>query len=182
MSQRANVLPNNPTALKSLLVDQMARNASLEHCATQLQSDKTILAHTNTQLLAENQRIKTQVLLLQEKLNIALAKRYAASSEQCAPDQIHLFNEAEVDAPVDVADADTDSVTIATHPRKKCGRKPLPDHLPRIDVIHELPETERHCPHDGARLVAISEVISEQLDIIPAQIRVLRHIRKYLRL
>lgn len=180
MPQRANALPNNPTALKSLLVDQMARNASLEHCATQLQSDKTILAHTNAQLLAENQRIKTQVLLLQEKLNIALAKRYAASSEQLAPDQIRLFNEAEVDA--DGQDAEQtpviDSVPVAAHPRHKTGRKPLPDHLPRIEVIHELPDAERYCDHDGAPLTEISAVISEQLDIIPAQIRVLRHLRK----
>ncbi len=165
MPQRANSLPDNIDTLKSMLVDQVAQRESL--------------AYTNTQLLAENQRIKTQVLLLQEKLNIALAQRYAAHSEKCSPDQIRLFNEAEIDAPTDlVADESAASVTVAEHARQKCGRKPLPDHLPRIDVMHELPEAERHCPHDGALLVAISDVISEQLDIIPAQIRVLRHIRK----
>lgn len=158
MQQATDSLPNNIDTLKSLLVNQVA---------------------CNTELLAENQRIKAQVLILQEQLNIALAKRYAASSEQYSPDQIRLFNEAEVDAPSDDdADESETSVIIAEHARKKRGRKPLPEHLPRIDVIHELPEAERHCPHDGARLVPISDVISEQLDIIPAQIRVLRHIRK----
>ena len=34
------------------------------------------------------------------------------------------------------------------------------------------------CPHDGAVLQQIGEAVLEQLDIIPAQIRVLRHIRK----
>jgi len=57
-------------------------------------------------------------------------------------------------------------------------RSPLPDHLPRVDVIHELPESERRCDHDGRLLSEIDEVISEQLDIIPAKIQVLRHIRK----
>lgn len=165
MPRSAIPLPDNIDTLKTLLVDQVARREAL--------------ARTNTQLLAENQRIKTQVLLLQEQLNLALAKRYAASSEQCSPDQIRLFNEAEVDAPTDVAvDEAATSTLVAEHIRQKRGRQPLPDHLPRIDVIHELPEAERYCDHDGASLATIREVISEQLDIIPAQIRVLRHIRK----
>ncbi len=65
-----------------------------------------------------------------------------------------------------------DEITVAAHKRKKRGRKPLPDHLPRIEIIHELPESERHCDHDGRRLTEIGEVIFEQLDIIPAKIQV----------
>jgi transposase len=42
----------------------------------------------------------------------------------------------------------------------------------------EIPEDQRHCPHDGQVLAEINQVVSEQLDIIPAQIRVIRHIRK----
>ena len=48
----------------------------------------------------------------------------------------------------------------------------------RIEVIHEIPEDQRHCPHDGQILTEINEVVSEQVDIIPAQLRVIRHIRK----
>ena len=47
-----------------------------------------------------------------------------------------------------------------------------------MDVIHELSATDRICPHDGATLAEIGEVTSEQLDIIPAKIQVIRHIRK----
>jgi transposase len=47
-----------------------------------------------------------------------------------------------------------------------------------VEVIHELPENERHCPHDGSLLTEIGEVTSEQLDIVPARIQVIRHIRK----
>jgi transposase len=171
MLQRANSLPDNIDALKSLLVDQVAH-------ITQLQNNTASLADKNTQLHAENLRIKAQVLLLQERLNIALAQRYAASSEQCSPDQIRLFNEAEAEVPTDrVEEARATAVTIAEHTRQTRGRQPLPEHLPRIDVLHELPEAERVCPHDGAALKAIGTVISEQLDIVPATIRVLKHIR-----
>jgi transposase len=77
-----------------------------------------------------------------------------------------------------IEDADDNVILVPAHKRKKHGRKPLPDNLPRIDVIHELPESERHCDHDGLLLAEIDEVISEQLDIIPAKIQVIRHIRK----
>jgi transposase len=42
---------------------------------------------------------------------------------------------------------------------------------------HELPEDERLCPHDGSPLQEIGVETSEQLDIIPQQVRVIRHER-----
>lgn len=44
-------------------------------------------------------------------------------------------------------------------------------------VRHELPEAERVCPHDGSVLAEIGVEASEQLDIIPQQVRVIRHER-----
>ncbi len=167
-------LPDDVDALKSLLADQVVRNE-------QLQADKQTVDQENEQLTTENQRYKIQVLTLTEQLNLALARRYAASSEKCSPDQIGMFDEAEFDNEAAVgtdAEADDDEITVAAHQRKKRGRKPIPDHLPRVDVIHELPESMRRCDHDGRLLTEIGEVISEQLDIIPATIQVLRHIRK----
>ena len=154
-------LPDDIEALKSLLVESDARTVELEQ---------------------ENRRIKAEVLSLQEQLNLALARRYAASSEKISPDQVRLFDEAEVScAEADTADApvsDDEAVVVAAHRRKKRGRKPLPDNLPRVDIVHELDPAERRCDHDGADLTEIGEVTSEQLDIIPAQIRVIRHVRK----
>jgi len=60
---------------------------------------------------------------------------------------------------------------------KKCGRKPLAPYLPREIVRHELPEFERVCAHDGSTLVESGAEISEQLDIIPQQVRVIQHHR-----
>lgn len=156
--------PDDVEALKSLLVEQGVRNEELQN---------------------ENRRIKAQVLSLQEQLNLALARRYAASSEKISPDQVRLFDEAEVGCAEaegitqsEASESDDDTVTVAAHERKKRGRKPLPAALPRIDVIHELDASDRYCEHDGAPLTEIGEVTSEQLDIIPAEIRVIRHVRK----
>ena len=148
-------LPDDIDALKSLVANQ----------ATKLD-----------EFTARNEQLQSKVLILQEQLNLALAKRYAASSEKISPDQVCLFDEAEADVPA-IEDAD-DVILVPANTRKKRGRKPLPDNLPRIDVIHDLPESERHCDHDGRLLSEIGEVISEQLDIIPAKIQVIRHIRK----
>ena len=129
-----NQLPDDIDALKSLVAGQVARNE---------------------QLTTENQRYKTQILTLQEQLNLALAKRYAASSEKISPDQVCMFNEAE--AAVESAPDADDEIIVPAHTRKKRGRKPLPDNLPRIDVVHELPKSERHCDLDGQLLVEIGE-------------------------
>jgi transposase len=166
MSIALHQLPDDVDALKSLLADQLIRNEQIE-------ADKQAVDQKNAQL-------KVQVLTLTEQLNLVLARRYAASSEKFSPDQIWLFDEAELDgeAAPDTGADDGNEITVAAHQRKKHGRKALPGHLPRIDVVHELSESMRHCDHDGQLLTEIDEVISEQLDIIPAKIQVIRHIRK----
>jgi hypothetical protein len=158
-------LPNDVHALKALVAEQVARVDLLETEKNAAES--------------ENVRLGAKIISLQEQLNLALARRYAASSEKLSPDQVSLFDEAECDADLEVGvDEEDDTIIVPAHTRKKGGRKPLPDTLPRVEVIHEIPEDQRHCPHDGQVLVEINQVVSEQLDIIPAQIRVIRHIRK----
>lgn len=71
---------------------------------------------------------------------------------------------------------DADEEVVAPAPRRG-KRKPLSTDLPRIEVIHKLPEHELTCDC-GCRKHAIGEETSEQLDIVPMQIRVIKHIRK----
>ena len=66
------------------------------------------------------------------------------------------------------------TLTIAEHTRQKPKRKPLPADLPRIDVIHDIDESEKVCAC-GAELSRIGEDVCEKLDIIPAKIQVIRH-------
>lgn len=118
---------------------------------------------------------------LREQVRVLLARRFGRSSERLAgAAQLGLFNEAEASVAADVAAAgaaETASIAIAAHQRRRSGRRPLPEFLPRADILHELAAAERFCPHDGRELTVIGAEISEQLDIIPAQVRVLRHRR-----
>jgi len=134
------------------------------------------LIEENTQLkgflAAKNDRIKH----LEELLLSYRHKQFGASSE-ANPHQGGLFNEPE-DNLEEAALIDTPSVTVASHQRKARPRVSIPDDLPREEIIHDLPESEKTCPHDGEALTCIGEDIHEQLDIVPAKIKVLRHIRK----
>ena len=133
-------------------------------------------------LVGELRVVRTERDLLKEQLNKFKRQLFAAKSEASARDQKDMFfNEAEdlgADAqPAEEELEDDDTVTVPAHKRAKRGRKPLDPALAREVVRHELPEAERMCPHDGATLQEIGVEASEQLDIIPQQVRVIRHER-----
>lgn len=135
----------------------------------------------NESLAGELRVTRTERDLLKEQLNKFKRQLFAASSEAAGQHQKDMFfNEAESlgaqSAPA-AEETDEDKIDVPGHKRAKRGRKPLDPALPREVVRHELPENERMCPHDGAALREIGVEVSEQLDIIPQQVRVIRHER-----
>jgi transposase len=117
---------------------------------------------------------------LKEALVLARNRQFAKASESLRSLQSELFDEAELESVVDelaLEEQDDDTVAVPAHQRKRSGRKKLPEDLPRLEVIHDLAEADKICPQ-GHALKAISEKTSEQLDIIPMQIQVIRHVRK----
>lgn len=111
---------------------------------------------------------------LEEILRTFQRKSYAGTSEQVSSAQLGLFNEAEEAVCEEVEPAE---VEVPAHTRRRRGRPALPADLPREEIVHDLSEADKVCPHDGTALEHIGEETSEQLDIIPAKIKVLRHIR-----
>jgi transposase len=133
-------------------------------------------------LAGELRMVRAERDLLRERLNQFMRKLFAARSEASSPRQrVLFFNEAEAlgEASAPAASEAHEAATqeVRAHKRVPRGRKPLDAALPREVVRHELPESERVCPHDGAALVEIGVEASEQLDIIPQQVRVIRHER-----
>jgi len=131
-------------------------------------------------LRGELRIVRTERDLLKERLKAFMRKLFAAKSEARGSEQKDLlFNEIEAlaPAPVPAEVAPEDTVEVPAHRRAKRGRKPLDAALPREVIRHELPEAERICPNDGVRLEEIGVEASEQLDIVPAQVRVIRHER-----
>lgn len=127
------------------------------------------------------QKLEQENAWLQEQVRLLKATLFQRKSEKRNLDdaddaqQLLLFDgppEAETTSDAD----DTASVNVQSHTRRKRGRKPLPEDLPRVDIIHDLPDEEKLCAC-GCELTRIGEEITERLDIIPAKIQVHRHIR-----
>ena len=165
-------LPDDPITLREMVAS--------------LSSEKAALEVEKRSWEIEKDRLKQHAEFLQGQLNILTAKRIVRSSEKRDPEvnsmgmwQPSLFDEAETAAETSPAEdaAEDDAANQDSKPRKKKpGRKPLPPSLPRVDVVHDLPEAERVCDLDGSTLVEIDRDFSEQLDIIPAKVQVIRHV------
>jgi len=130
------------------------------------------------------EQLAQRVQVIYEQLLLARRRMFGPSSEAHAG-QSRLFDEAEALA-ADTTAADEAAVIPPAAPREapahggpkaRGKRLALPAELPRLDIVHDVPEAERTCAC-GTPMVEIGQEISEQLDIVPMQIRVLRHIRK----
>ena len=126
-------------------------------------------ATLKTSLIKKDQRIAQ----LEELIHSFNQRQFGASSEQ-SPGQGQLFDEAEQDG--DESEP-MDAVTVPAHTRKKHRRVSIPADIPREDIIHDLPDDQKVCPHDGTVLKHIGEETHEQLDIVPAKATCLRHVR-----
>jgi transposase len=126
------------------------------------------------------EKLVARLSLLEEENRWLKAQLFGRSTEKTPleelnPEQAWLFNEAE--ALAQAAERAPLSITIPVHERGKGGRKKLTAALPRVEVIHDLPEEQKVCAADGTTLMRIGEEISEQLDYQPAKVRVIRNIR-----
>ncbi len=156
MSFDTVTLPDTPDALKGIVVDLHGQLAELRDVF-----DK-----------------ETGILL--EQIRLLRAQLYGRKTEQIVieggPQPLPLFDMPE---PVDNEEEDDDEedgIHVPAHTRKRGGRKPLSDDLPRVEQLHDIDDADKIC-ECGCELTRIGEETSEQLDIIPAQVRVIRHIR-----
>ena len=111
---------------------------------------------------------------LEEKFRLAQHKQFGKSTEGY-PGQGELFNEVEelaVESEIEKIEKEQIS-----YERKKPVRKPLPKELPREVVIHDIAEEDKSCGDCGHDLHQMGEDKSEQLEFIPAQVKVIEHVR-----
>jgi transposase len=144
-------------------------------------------AETREQLSPEVRRyieeLESRTEQLQEELRLALYKRFSRSSEQEAAQSQQLFEEAESEAAESQTSStaaseqeDAETVDVPAYRRRKRGRKPIGENVPRVEVHHDIDEAEKRCGC-GAEMSHIDDEISERLETIPEQIYAVRHIR-----
>ena len=147
MIHDTSTLPDSPQELKQIIADLQG----LQH------------------------RYERENELLREQVRLLYARIFGKKSEKGQMDstaiQLPLF-----DMPEPEAEPEKKEVEVHGHTREKAGRKKLPDNLPRVEVVHDIPEDEKVCACDHT-MSRIGEDVSEKLDIIPAVIQVIRHVR-----
>jgi transposase len=94
-------------------------------------------------------------------------QRFGSSSEKLSVDQIGLFDEAELLSDNNASDEE-ESTNVPAHKRKIKFASILDD-LPCTEVIYDLSDSEKVCPHDGIALSHFDNETSEQLDYVPVK-------------
>jgi transposase len=162
-------LPTTVEELQALLLatHRDAHNARREASVARQAADD--LAQTVTRQREQIEKKDRQIVELLQALR---GKR----RERVDPNQLLLFEAEELTALLDEQDEAGDDAP-ASRRRRRRGRRPLPDDLPREEIHHELPESERLCPVDGEPMPRIRWEISEQLEYEPASLKVIVHKR-----
>ena len=110
---------------------------------------------------------------LKEAYTLARRRMFGVSSEMLKSDirQLGMFNEAEF-----VYEAEPEVLEEETAKAKGTPkRRALPDYLPREEIVIEIPSATGSCGH---KLKEMGEEVSEKLEVIPMQLKVIKTIRK----
>lgn len=128
----------------------------------------------------ENQGLREENGHLYTALRLMRHRQFGRKSEKLGEmplfATLSLFDEPGLEPEKEPA-AETTEPAEKKKEGKKSGRKPLLADLPRENVIHDLSDDQKTCLCCGHHMTKIGEETSEQLDYIPAQIRVIRNIR-----
>ncbi|GGF51057.1 transposase [Aliidongia dinghuensis] len=186
MSLDTAILPSDPEALRAFALACQAELAAANSTLDITKAERDAVTAERDAAAAELRAAKAAVLFTRleiEKLKMQLAKlrrmQFGQSSErlnrQIEQLELQLEELETVEAQVE-AQAEA-SGQVSTRPeRMRPKRRPLPDHLPRQDILHE-PADACTCSACGAGMSKLGEDVTEVLDYVPGRFQVLRHVR-----
>ena len=120
--------------------------------------------------------LSQQVQWFMEQVRLAKHRQFGTSSEKSQYDQFNLFNEAEATTDDRVSEPELEEIKYKR--KKRAGKKDemLKD-LPVETIDYYLSEEEQICPECGETMHIMGKDIRRELKIIPAQIKVVEHVR-----
>ena len=175
MDSGREAFPNDIEELKAALV--AARDARIVEAARAAYAEAELA-------VARAKASDDQALIAHQQLRIEKLTRqlYGPRSERTSRllDQIELqFEELESAATEDEIAAEmavAKTTTVVAFTRKRPARKPFPEHLTRERVIVPGPTACLCC--GGGRLRKLGESVTETLESIPRQWKVIQHVRE----
>ena len=138
-----------------------------------LPSDTALLHQLVRDMAVIVERREGEIERLQQIIKKLQRMQFGRSAERLDPGQLALGLE-DLDADVGRIE-ESQPLIVAGTPEPSAHRKPLPDHLPRKEV--RIDPGHAACRGCGGALHDMGESVSEMLDWVPAQLRVVRIIR-----
>jgi transposase len=83
---------------------------------------------------------------------------------------------AQAEASAGMAAVSAEKITVPSFEGRRPARRPLPEHLPRERIVYPPPAACPCC--GGGRLRKISEDVTETLELVPRQWKVIQHVRE----
>ncbi|QGQ97671.1 IS66 family transposase [Paenibacillus psychroresistens] len=134
------------------------------------------LQQQNIKLAKQNAELSAKLAWFEEQFRLSQKKQFGASSERTHPDQLDLFNEAESDANPAAEEPTLESVTYSR--KKQSGqREAMVENLPVETIEYRLSEEEQTCSCCGGNLHEMSTETRQELKLIPAEIKLVKHVR-----
>lgn len=130
----------------------------------------------NEKLEMENEALEAKIKWYEEQFRLSQQRRFGSSSEQTQPDQLSLFNEAEETAEATVEEPTVETITYKRK-KQKGQRERMLENLPRETIEYRLSEEEQVCSCCAGALHEMSTEVRNELKIIPAQVKVVEHVR-----
>jgi transposase len=182
MAPRFVPLPTDLASAHALILAERAARLEAEAAAAEAQATAAQAQATAARALAIN--TSAEALIAHMKLEIEKLRRtlHGPRSERTARllEQMELqLEELETAATEDELAAEKAAAktqTVKSFQRKRPGRKPFPDHLPRERVVIPAPAS---CPCCGsAKLSKLGEDVTETLEVIPRRWKVIQTVRE----
>ena len=127
-------------------------------------------------LKKENAELTAKLNWFMEQFRLNQHKKFGSSSEQTLPEQISIFNEAEVEAKPEIPEPTLEEITYKRKKRKG-HRDEMFEDLPVETIEYRLPEEEQVCDCCGGRLHEMSKEVRREIEIIPPQVRAKEHVQ-----
>lgn len=115
-----------------------------------------------------------EINCLKETIYLLKHRQFGRRSEKYTEEQLQLFDDLEVPPETEPEDSCLDEINVPAHRRKK--NRALPKDLPKETVHYDLDDNEKICAC-GCNLQKIGEDIYQQLEYIPASVKVKEHIK-----
>jgi transposase len=141
--------------------------------ADSLPNDVPLLKELVVQQSSTIDALQHQLAQIEHQLARLLRARFGPRSERVDPQQLPLF-EMKAESPA-VSESPVGESIVKAHARHGGGRLKLPADLPRERIEHDL--EQKACPGCGQLRLRIGCETSEQLDYVPAQLKVIEHVR-----